>query len=52
VFFGARHLNLMDKIRSNTISNEFEYVITKFQGLRYKSLEFGGLDRIGLRFEF
>jgi hypothetical protein len=56
VFLGVRHLNLMDKIRSNTISNEFESVIPKFQGLRDKGLELrglgsGGLDRRGLEFE-
>jgi hypothetical protein len=46
----------MDKIRSNTISNEFEFMIPKFQGLGYKGFKFEGLgprglDRIGLEFK-
>ena len=56
MFLGARHLNLMDKIRSNTISNKFKSLIPKFQGLGCKSLELkglrlGGLNPIGLEFE-
>jgi hypothetical protein len=54
---GACHLNLMDKIKSNIISNEFESLIPKFQGIGFKGLEFeglglGGLDPMGLEFEF
>ena len=53
------HLNLMDKIRSNTILNDNRILnprSLKLQGLGLKGLEFGGLrlgglDPIGLEFE-